>query len=242
MSTPTSRRVRRPGRAAAIGAVALTAAVALPAFASNRGGEEPVPAAAVTPVEDLARVAAANAVATQREAALDPYFEVAQAQAEVDGIVTAIGQMSPEDQFNLRWQSMSDGERTQTIEYFQALDAQKAEQEQRDAAARYAAALGAAQAREARQSAAPVASVSGGSVWDRLAECESGGNWHVNSGNGFSGGLQFVRSTWLSAGGGAYAPDAYLASREQQIAVAERVLASGGWSQWPACSRKLGLR
>ena len=84
--------------------------------------------------------------------------------------------------------------------------------------------------------------MAGGSVWDSLAQCESGGNWGINTGNGFSGGVQFVRSTWLGMGGGEFAPDAYLASREQQIVVAERVLASQGWGAWPGCSSKLGLR
>jgi hypothetical protein len=87
--------------------------------------------------------------------------------------------------------------------------------------------------------AAPVASADTGSAWDRLAQCESGGNWAINTGNGFSGGLQFTPTTWRSFGGtGA----AHKASREQQIAVAERVLAKQGWGAWPACSRKLGLR
>jgi|GEM_PF-1756869 len=88
--------------------------------------------------------------------------------------------------------------------------------------------------------AAPAAA--DGSVWDRLAQCESSGNWSINTGNGFTGGLQFVRSTWLGVGGGEYAPDAYLATREQQIDVATRVLASQGWGAWPGCSSLLGLR
>ena len=86
---------------------------------------------------------------------------------------------------------------------------------------------------------APVASAATASPWDRLAQCESSGNWGINSGNGFSGGLQFTAGTWRAFGGqGA----AHHASREQQIAVAERVLAKQGWGAWPACSRKLGLR
>ena len=92
--------------------------------------------------------------------------------------------------------------------------------------------------------AAPVATpaVANGSVWDRLAQCEASGNWATHTANGFSGGLQFASSTWTGFGGGQYAPQAWQASREQQIAVAERVLASSGWGAWPACSRKLGLR
>jgi hypothetical protein len=82
----------------------------------------------------------------------------------------------------------------------------------------------------------------GDSVWDDLAQCEAGGNWATNTGNGYSGGLQFAHSTWRSFGGGEFASMAYQASREQQIVVAERVLASQGWGAWPACTRKLGLR
>jgi nucleoid-associated protein YgaU len=78
-------------------------------------------------------------------------------------------------------------------------------------------------------------------VWDRVAACESGGNWHINTGNGFYGGLQFTASTWRAFGGTAFASRADLASRAQQISVAERVLAGQGWGAWPACSAKLHL-
>ncbi|MFH8404085.1 transglycosylase family protein [Streptomyces sp. NPDC018019] len=81
-----------------------------------------------------------------------------------------------------------------------------------------------------------------GATWDRLAGCESGGNWRADTGNGFSGGLQFAHSTWRSFGGGKYASRASRASRAQQIRVAERVLARQGWGAWPACSARLGLR
>lgn len=94
----------------------------------------------------------------------------------------------------------------------------------------------------AKPAPAPVAAVNDGSVWDRLAQCESGGNWAINTGNGYHGGLQFNSATWLGSGGGAYAPRADLATREQQIAVAERLRAARGFSPWPACSAKLGLR
>ena len=75
-------------------------------------------------------------------------------------------------------------------------------------------------------------------TWDALAQCESGGNWSTNTGNGFSGGLQFTPSTWAAFGG---TGDPTSASREQQIAVAENVLAGQGWGAWPACSSQLGL-
>lgn len=88
----------------------------------------------------------------------------------------------------------------------------------------------------------PAAAVSGGSAWDALAECESGGNWSINTGNGYYGGLQFSQSSWLGAGGGKYAPLPHQASREEQIATAEVLKQNGGWGHWPSCSSKLGLR
>ncbi len=88
---------------------------------------------------------------------------------------------------------------------------------------------------------APQASAAPDSDWDRLAQCESGGNWQIDTGNGFQGGLQFTTSTWQAYGGGEYAPTANQATREQQIAVAERTLAAQGWGAWPACSASLGL-
>jgi uncharacterized protein YabE (DUF348 family) len=78
-----------------------------------------------------------------------------------------------------------------------------------------------------------------GSVWDRLAECESGGNWSINTGNGFYGGLQFSLGTWRAYGGTGMPHEA---SRATQIAIAQRVQADVGWGAWPACSSRLGLR
>lgn len=79
------------------------------------------------------------------------------------------------------------------------------------------------------------------SEWDALAGCEAGGNWGIDTGNGFQGGLQFSPSTWSGYGGGEFAPTANQASREQQIIVGERVLAGQGWGAWPSCSAQLGL-
>ncbi|MBW0105113.1 transglycosylase family protein [Pseudonocardia sp. KRD291] len=76
------------------------------------------------------------------------------------------------------------------------------------------------------------------STWDKLAECESGGDWSINTGNGFSGGLQFTPSTWKAFGGEGSPTNA---SRSEQIQVAEKVLDEQGWGAWPACSEKLGL-
>jgi hypothetical protein len=78
-------------------------------------------------------------------------------------------------------------------------------------------------------------------TWDRLANCESGGNWHINTGNGYYGGLQFSDSTWDAFGGERFASRADLASKAEQIIIAERVLSSQGWGAWPSCSSKLGL-
>jgi resuscitation-promoting factor RpfB len=85
----------------------------------------------------------------------------------------------------------------------------------------------------------PSASVASGSVWDRLAQCESGGNWSINTGNGYYGGLQFSLSTWRAYGGSGYP---HQNSRAQQIAIGQKLQAAAGWGQWPACSAKLGLR
>ena len=75
--------------------------------------------------------------------------------------------------------------------------------------------------------------------FDRLAACESGGNWHINTGNGYYGGLQFSAATWRSVGMSGL-PHQH--SREVQIAAGQRLQQRSGWGQWPACSRKLGLR
>ncbi len=77
------------------------------------------------------------------------------------------------------------------------------------------------------------------SAWDKLAQCESSGNWSINTGNGYYGGLQFSARTWRAFGGTGLP---HQASKAQQIAVAERTLAAQGWNAWPNCSRKMGLR
>lgn len=78
-------------------------------------------------------------------------------------------------------------------------------------------------------------------TWNRLAQCESGGNWHINTGNGYYGGLQFSASTWRAYGGGKFAPIASQAKRWEQITIAQRTLRSQGWGAWPGCSARLGL-
>lgn len=81
--------------------------------------------------------------------------------------------------------------------------------------------------------------VASGSVWDQLAQCEAGGNWAINTGNGYYGGLQFNLSSWQAVGGSGLPSDA---SREEQIMRGQMLQAHQGWGAWPACSTKLGLR
>ena len=79
------------------------------------------------------------------------------------------------------------------------------------------------------------------SVWDKVAQCESGGNWKINTGNGFYGGVQFAAGTWKAYGGKTYASQAHLATKAEQIAIARRVLAGQGPGAWPTCSRRAVL-
>ena len=76
--------------------------------------------------------------------------------------------------------------------------------------------------------------------WDAIAKCESGGNWSINTGNGYYGGLQFSRSTWKAYGGGRYASTADRASRAEQIRIAEKVLDGQGIGAWPTCGKRAG--
>ncbi|MFE3557566.1 transglycosylase family protein [Streptomyces sp. NPDC059193] len=87
--------------------------------------------------------------------------------------------------------------------------------------------------------AAGTASAATASEWDKVAQCESGGNWAINTGNGYYGGLQFSSSTWAAFGGKSYAPQANQASKAQQIAVAEKVLKGQGKGAWPHCGKGL---
>ncbi|MGI9027399.1 MAG: transglycosylase family protein [Candidatus Saccharimonadales bacterium] len=96
------------------------------------------------------------------------------------------------------------------------------------------------QPRAQRQAAAPAPTGStNAGVWDRLAQCESGGNWSINTGNGYSGGLQFSQSSWRGVGGSGLASQA---SKEEQIARAQMLQSRQGWGAWPACTAKLGIR
>jgi LysM repeat protein len=90
-----------------------------------------------------------------------------------------------------------------------------------------------------RPQPAAAVSVSNGSVWDSIAACESGGNWSINTGNGFYGGLQFTLSSWQAVGGSGYPNQA---SREEQITRAQTLQSRQGWGAWPACTAMLGIR
>jgi hypothetical protein len=84
--------------------------------------------------------------------------------------------------------------------------------------------------------------VTDGVQWDSVSRCEAGGNWATNTGNGFYGGVQFDQNTWERQGGLRYAPRADLATREEQIAIAEVTRARQGWGAWPVCSGRVGAR
>ncbi|MEJ5918796.1 MULTISPECIES: transglycosylase family protein [unclassified Corynebacterium] len=86
---------------------------------------------------------------------------------------------------------------------------------------------------------APAAQAATVEQWDQVAQCESGGDWHINTGNGYYGGLQFSPTTWTGFGGDQYAPTADQATKEQQIEIAERVLEGQGPGAWPNCGGPL---
>lgn len=90
-----------------------------------------------------------------------------------------------------------------------------------------------------QRAAISAVSVADGSVWDQIAKCESGGNWSINTGNGYYGGLQFTLGSWKGVGGSGYPNQV---SREEQIARAQILQSRQGWGAWPACTARLGLR
>ena len=244
--TSPSRRARRNAKSAAFGAVALSAAVALPALAIDRGGDgsELVEPAAASPAPS----------STTTSTTIDPAVLAAQQQAESEDWQAWLQGQTVEDQITIELflatpeerQAFEDHVNSQTfladLDQLDRFIAGKAEAA-RQAQVAKAAAAKSAQASAPRVSTQSAPSVSGGSVWDSLAQCETGGNWsHPTVSGGFSGGLMFHSATWNASGGQAYAPTAAQATREQQIVIAQKVLASSGWGAWPGCSRKLGLR
>ena len=111
----------------------------------------------------------------------------------------------------------------------------------RSTARRRLAGVAVAGATAAVGSVATAGNASAETVWDRVAACESGGNWSINTGNGFYGGLQFHPQTWTGFGGGKYASSAHLATKAQQIEIAQKVLQVQGPGAWPVCSQRAGL-
>jgi len=225
------RSTRRNAKAVAIGAVTLAAAVALPAFAIDHGGDGAV---------DVAT--AADAVESTTTTTIDPALAAWLDAQSVDQSLAALATLTPEQQFELQTRDWTPEQRASFAELAQQQEelsnfyalvswsTAQAEQAQQ-----------AQQAQATRSASAPA--VSSGSVWDAVAQCETGGNWsHPTVAGGFSGGLMFYSGTWNANGGQAFAATASGATREQQIVVAERILASSGWGAWPGCSRKLGLR
>jgi len=79
-------------------------------------------------------------------------------------------------------------------------------------------------------------------TWERLAQCESGGRWHINTGNGYYGGLQISPGTWRGYGGKKFASLPSRASKGEQITIAERIKRGQGWGAWPSCSARIGVR
>lgn len=218
------RRARKATLAGLAGLVGVSAAVALPALAAERDD------------------AGSDLVVT--------------APTEEERARQALAEATPEQLSYLAWISMDDGQRA----FVQFASATEQERNYimffsapEDVRAAFADALTpkppapapkpkstpAPQRSSGGSAPAPAPAVSDGSVWDRLAACESGGNWSANTGNGFYGGLQFSLSTWRSLGGSGYPHEA---SRSEQISRAQALQARAGWGQWPSCSSKLGLR
>jgi hypothetical protein len=229
--TRTTRSARRTAKTVAAGALALTAAVALPAFAIDRGGDGTVD---VTSAAD----AAASTTTTTIDPQVAAWLEQGGAQFLQDralaGVAAWIESLTPEQRFDILTADLTPVER-------EAARAWLVEQD-RLALQAFLDSL-AAQAEAARPAVSTSRASAGGSVWDSLAQCETGGNWaHPTVSGGYSGGLMFYSATWNANGGQAFASIASGATREQQIVVAERVLANSGWGAWPGCSRKLGLR
>jgi len=245
-TTSTPRTGRRTVHAVAVGAVALTAAVALPAFAIDRGGDGAVDVQAAAASAELPTTTTST-IDPQVAAWLDEGGEQWLQEQALQGVTAWIESLTPEQRFEVLAADLSPEEREVARAYlaeqdrltlqhfFDGLTAQAEAQRQAEAAKARAA-----QSRAAAPSASGAAS---GSVWDRLAQCETGGNWsHPTVSGGFSGGLMFHSATWNANGGQRYAATASGATREQQIEIAERVLAQAGWGAWPGCSKKLGLR
>lgn len=219
--THASRRSHRTGRGRTL---ALCAAVASALFGIAVTNE--------APIRDLSEPAAVVAAGSEITAAAPVLGATAPAAASIGrAIQTAGAQAAREDALQL---AVADAEAER--------HAQRAAEERRDFRREREEAAARANEQQASASSANTAgAATGNSVWDRLAQCESSGNW-AHSGGRYHGGLQFHPQTWAAYKSAGMPAFAYQASRTQQVAVAERVKASQGWGAWPACARKLGLR
>lgn len=224
---PDRRRAARRAAATGVaGLVGLSAAVAVPLVATDDTDSSAellseAPVAPTTTLSPAEQALVAYASSTPEQKAFIAWMSLTDEQRSYLTFVTA----SEEQRNFIVFVSSTDEERAALVNALAPPPAPKPR----------------TAPRQQKQSEATV-SGGGGSVWDSMAQCEAGGNWAANTGNGYSGGLQFAASTWRSHGGGEFAGAAHQATREQQIIVAERVLASSGWGAWPSCSRKLGLR
>ena len=226
--TLAERATRRPMRVAVVLATGVALAAPMVA-ASPLASPDPVGTAEVeASVAELK--AAVETAATQRLTA------PGEGPVNTIGFVTALAATKSSQEVDAGATYLS----ASMIAVREAAEREAAERAEAERQAAERVAQEAREAEEARAAAAqPAPAVTSGSVWDRLAQCESGGNWAINTGNGYYGGLQFSLSSWRGVGGVGYP---HQASRETQIAMGERLRASGGWGHWPACSRKLGLR
>lgn len=220
------RAARRAAATGLVGLVGLSAAVAIPALAAESDDE------------------GAQVVSASPNPSIPPTTSTT-LSPEAEALL-AFSNATPEQQRFIAWMSLTEDQRN-FITFSVATEEQRAyivfvssPDEQRATFANAFAAPPAPRVQPVQQSNATVSG--DGSVWDSLAQCEAGGNWATNTGNGYSGGLQFANSSWTGFGGREFASMAHEATREQQIVVAERILASQGWGAWPACTRKLGLR
>jgi hypothetical protein len=191
-------------------------------------------------VAERRATAAASAARTGLAQAATAEQQAAAALASADRLQAAAEQRATTFQAQqVTMQAQLDQARATLVTLQSRIAAQKAAERAAAAASTSAAVPPASPRGTTPPSTPPGGPVTGAHDWDAVAQCESGGNWSIDTGNGYYGGLQFGEATWAAYGGTAYAPRADLAPKEQQIAVAERVLAGQGSGAWPVCGRNL---
>jgi hypothetical protein len=213
------------------GAVAVAASVVVPAALAQNRADEPVPVAAFDTTTSVAPTTAAPTTTSTTTAPVVEAPVAPPAPTPEELAQARLASLSPQERLAFQLYVMTDAERSAFVAFISPPPPPPP------------APVVAPEPEVVEVPSADAPPVENGEVWDALAQCESNGNWHINTGNGYSGGLQFHPGTWNAMGGGQYAPYAYLATREQQIAVAEQVLAAAGgrFTPWPGCRAKLGL-